>query len=156
MSIVVLKLPDVKHSKEERPKACPYCQGETFQHWGQVSKPVKDNRYDIVSVYRYRCTYCRRTFRHYPEGVDRAQQSRRLRKLADMCWALGLSYRGVAGLFAVFELGNAAMIAWRDVQEQAELIRRKMTTSLAGSGLTSGGGNCYGTTNGTPDMSFRV
>jgi hypothetical protein len=27
MSIVVLKLPDVKHSKEDRPKACPYCQG---------------------------------------------------------------------------------------------------------------------------------
>jgi transposase-like protein len=88
MSIVVLKLPAVKTSTETRPKTCPRCQGETFQRWGQVSKPVKDNRYDIVSVYRYRCTHCRRTFRHYPEGVDRADQTQRMRKLAGIagCW----------------------------------------------------------------------
>lgn len=35
MSIVVLKLPDVKSGTEERPKECPYCAGETFQRWGR-------------------------------------------------------------------------------------------------------------------------
>jgi hypothetical protein len=29
----------------------------------------------MVKVYRYRCCSCRRTFRHYPEGVDRADQT---------------------------------------------------------------------------------
>lgn len=42
MSIVVLKLPDVKRKREERPKRCPYCKDETFQRWGRVNKPVKD------------------------------------------------------------------------------------------------------------------
>jgi hypothetical protein len=42
MPIVVLKLPDVKQKREERPKRCADCEGETFQRWGQVSKPVKD------------------------------------------------------------------------------------------------------------------
>ena len=82
MSIVVLKLPEVKPSTETRPKVCPHCQGETFQRWGKVSRPVKDNSYQNVSVYRYRCNHCCRTFRHYPEGVDRADQTQRMRKLA--------------------------------------------------------------------------
>ncbi len=43
MSIVVLKLPDVKLKSETRPKKCPYCSEETFQGWGQVSKPVRDS-----------------------------------------------------------------------------------------------------------------
>ena len=44
MTILVLKLPDVKRKTEERPKECPYCNGETFQRWGRVRKPVKDTR----------------------------------------------------------------------------------------------------------------
>jgi hypothetical protein len=31
MPIVVLQLPDVRRKIETRPKACPYCSGETFQ-----------------------------------------------------------------------------------------------------------------------------
>ena len=57
--------------------------------------------------------------------MDRAQQSQRLRKLAGLCWTLGLSYRGVAGVFAAFGVGIAAMTAWRDVQEQAGLLKQK-------------------------------
>jgi hypothetical protein len=55
MSIVVLKLPDVKRKREERPRKCPYCEGETFQRWGQVKKRVKDVQVRTVKVYRYRC-----------------------------------------------------------------------------------------------------
>ncbi len=44
MSIVVLQLPDVKRKTETRPKKCRYCPGETFQRWGRVKKPVRDNR----------------------------------------------------------------------------------------------------------------
>ena len=95
MSIVILQLPDVKSASEGRPSRCPSCTGETFQRWGKVNKPVKDNRIEQVRVYRYQCNHCRRTFRHYPEGVDRADQTQRMRKLVAICWVLGLSLRGV-------------------------------------------------------------
>ena len=125
MSIVVLKLPDVKRSNEKRPRACPSCQGETFQRWGKVSKPVKDNSIDIVKVYRYRCNHCGRTFRHYPEGVDRADQTQRMRKLAAICWMLGLSLRGVSVVLSAFDASLSHMTVWRDMQEQAALLEKR-------------------------------
>jgi len=54
MSILVLKLPDVKRKTEARPKECPYCGGETFERWGQVRKAVRDTQCRNVCVYRYR------------------------------------------------------------------------------------------------------
>jgi len=62
MSIGVLKLPGVKRKRETRPKTCRYCEGETFQRWGQVNKPVKDMRVRNVKVYRYRCCHCNKPF----------------------------------------------------------------------------------------------
>lgn len=102
MSIVVLKLPDVMRQTETRPRECPYCQGETFQRWGSVTKAVRDPQLQSVKVYRYRCCHCYRTFRHYPPGVDQADQTQRMRKLAALCWALGLNYRSIAGILAAF------------------------------------------------------
>ena len=86
MAIFVLKLASVKRKTELRPKACPYCQGETFQRWGKTSKPIRDIRCRRVQVYRYRCCRCKRTFRHYPEGISRAAQTKRLQALAVLCW----------------------------------------------------------------------
>jgi transposase-like protein len=45
---------------------------------------------------RYKCLRCGRTFRVYPEGVTRAQTSKRVKGLAVMLYLLGLSYRVVA------------------------------------------------------------
>ncbi|WP_322506594.1 hypothetical protein [Anaerolinea sp.] len=95
MSMVVLQLPNVKRKTETRPKKCPYCSGETFQRWGKVRKPVRDSSCRSVQGYRYRCCGCRRTFRHYPQGVDRADQTLRLRKLAAIYWMLGMSLRAL-------------------------------------------------------------
>jgi transposase-like protein len=118
MSIVVLKLPAVKRKTEERPKKCPDCAGETFQRWGQVNKPVKDTRIRKVKVYRYRCYHCKHTFRHYPEGVTQAQQSERLMKLCVIMWSLGLSYRSVVMILAVFGVQLS--------QEAGKQIRRRL------------------------------
>jgi hypothetical protein len=74
MSIVTLRLPGVKRKAEIRLRGCPTCEGKTLQRWGKVIKPVKDNRPRTVLVYRYRYCHCHRTFRHYPAGVDRADQ----------------------------------------------------------------------------------
>lgn len=125
MSIVVLDLPDVKGESESRASRCPNCQSEVLQRWGGSLKRVRDHLVKAAVVYRYRCTSCRRTFRHYPEGVDRCQQSQRLRKLAALCWTLGLSYRSVAGVLAAIGVGVGAMTAWRDVQEAASQMKQK-------------------------------
>jgi transposase-like protein len=124
MSIVVLKLPDVKRQTETRPRECPYCQGETFQRWGAVTKAVRDPQVRSVKVYRYRCCHCHRTFRHYPPGVDQADQTKRMRKLAALCWALGLSYRSITGILAAFGIQLSRMTAWRDVQALAQEVQQ--------------------------------
>jgi transposase-like protein len=125
MPIVTLRLPNVKRKTTARPRNCPYCQGETFQRWGGTSKPVKDTRYRTACVYRYRCCHCRRTFRHYPEGVDRADQTQRLRKLAALFWLMGMSLRNVQLALSVFGAKISHMTVWRDLQEQAELLKKR-------------------------------
>ena len=123
MSIVVLKLPDVKAKIEDRPSQCPSCKGEILQRWGSEGRVIRDPQVRMVQIYRYRCCRCRHTFRHYPDGVGQAQQSQRLRQLAALCWALGVSYRGIAAVFAVFGVGISRMTAWQDAQEQARLLK---------------------------------
>lgn len=125
MSILVLKLPDVKREKAERPNECSSCGGETFQRWGQVRKPVKDSRYRTVRVYRYRCCHCGRTFRHYPEGVSRTDQTERMKKLAEICWVLGLSCRKAEKILGAFGVLLSFMSIWRDVQAGAQKVVRR-------------------------------
>lgn len=125
MSIVVLKLPDVKAKAENRPRHCPSCKGDLLQRWGSRTRQVRDPHLRTVRVSRYRCCRCRHTFRHYPAGVDQAQQTQRLRKLAALCWILGLSYRGIGVVFAVFGVDISRMSAWRDAQELDGQLKRK-------------------------------
>lgn len=125
MSIVVLKLPDVKSEAEARPQRCPSCKGETFQRWGGQRREIRDSQVRYVMVYRYRCCRCGHTFRHYPPGVDQAQQSQRLRKLVALMWVLGLSYRGIATLLPAFGVRIGRMSAWRDEQAWAEQLGKR-------------------------------
>jgi len=125
MSIVVLKLPDVKRKKEERPSQCPYCEGIIFQRWGAVNKPVKDVRVRNVKVYRYRCCRCKRTFRHYPAGNSRADQTERLRLFAVLLWTLGLSHRASSWILSGLKVRVSFMTIWRNVQEEAQKIKKR-------------------------------
>ena len=125
MAVVTLRLPDVKRNTKTRPHKCPYCSGETFQRWGQVRKPVQDLRHRMIHVYRYRCCHCHRTFRDYPEGVDRADQTERLRKYAVILWVLGMSLRSVCLALSAFNLPLSHMTVWRDLQEQADLLKKR-------------------------------
>jgi len=125
MAIVVLKLPDVKRKTEARPKRCKYCEGSTFQRWGQVNKPVKDVRVRNVKVYRYRCCGCKRTFRHYPEGNTSADQTKRLQLFAVVMWSLGLSHRASSLVLSGLQVKVSFMTIWRDVQEAAQKIKKQ-------------------------------
>jgi transposase-like protein len=124
-NMIVLQLTQVKRTQIERPKECPHCEGETFQRWGKQTRRVKDSQIRTVKVYRYRCTSCSRTFRHYPEGITHAQQSERMKQLAVICWSFGLSYRKVEAILSAFGVSLSRMSSWRDVQAGAEGIRRK-------------------------------
>lgn len=129
MAIVLIQLPTVNPSSVVRPKQCPYCASEVLQRWGAVHKPLRDTDLELeeVQAYRYRCTECSRTFRGYPEGVDRADLSQRLRCLAAMAWSMGLSLRGVGTIFSAFGAPLGRMSVWRAVQERAK--QRKVAVS---------------------------
>jgi transposase-like protein len=126
MAIVRIQLPTVNPATIARPSQCPHCGSEILQRWGVVQKPLRDTDYQAVAAYRFRCTQCGRTFRHYPQGVDRADMSQRLRCLAAIAWSMGLSLRGVGIIFSAF--GDGLRVSkssvWRAVQEKGEQLRR--------------------------------
>ena len=133
--MIVLQLPQVQRTNSTRPKKCKYCQCEILQRWGEVRKEIKDTKVRTVRVPRYYCTNCNRTFRHYPEGIDRAIQSERLKKLAVICWSLGLSYRGLSLILSGFGVVLSRMSGWRDVQQAGESLRKQTqwkTTRVVG------------------------
>jgi transposase-like protein len=125
MAIVVLKLPVVKQKEEQRPKSGPYGEGQIFQRWGRVRKPVKDTRRRSVQVYRYCCCHCQRTFRRYPGGSSSADQTERLKLFAVICWRMGLSHRGVSRMLSGLGIFLSHMSVWREAQAQAEVSRKQ-------------------------------
>jgi transposase-like protein/DNA-directed RNA polymerase subunit RPC12/RpoP len=120
MAIITLRLITVNEHPTTRPAGCRYCGHAILQKWGTVLKAVRDTQLHQVRVTRYRCAACHRTFRHYPAGIQRADQSLRLQQLAAVCWRLGLSTRAVSGLFTAFQTQLAHMTVWRDVQMVAQ------------------------------------
>jgi transposase-like protein len=138
MAIVRIALPSVNPfdlvcaSPFVRPERCPYCGSQLLQRWGVVQKPLRDTEYAAVLVYRFRCAEpeCGRTFRHYPQGVEGADMSMRLRTLAALAWAMGLSLRGVGTVFSAFgaHLGLSRMSVWRAVQQVGVQLRARLRT----------------------------
>jgi DNA-directed RNA polymerase subunit RPC12/RpoP len=125
MAIVLLRLPDVEPKPTGRPRHCPYCGSQILQRWGRVSKSLQDTQFAETEVQRYRCSECKRTFRDYPEGVDRANQSQRIRHLAALAWALGLSTRDVVDVFKDLGVRLSRMSVWREGQSLIERLNGK-------------------------------
>ena len=107
----------VKLYPDTRPAACTYCGSVYLNRHGEVTKRINDLYISEVTVLRHRCCDCGRTFRHYPQGVDRHDQSHRLRGLAALSWAVGLSLRSVSHLLGALGCDLSRMSVWRDVQE---------------------------------------
>jgi hypothetical protein len=126
MAIVTLRLPIVKAFTENRPAQCVYCHSPILQRWGGRLRAIKDTHIRQALVYRYRCCQCRRTFRHYPEGITSAHQSQRLIVYAALCWVLGLSLRGASAILSAFPVALCHMSVWRDVQAQAVALKRRL------------------------------
>jgi transposase-like protein len=89
-----LLLPKVNPKALAVPAKCGYadCTSKQVRLHQPVSKALRDTVHQQVEVHRYRCLKCGRTFRVYPPGVTRAQNSLRVKGLAVMLYLLGLSY----------------------------------------------------------------
>jgi transposase-like protein len=97
-----LILPVVDPRKITQPEQCPdpKCHGQYFQIRQIVKKAVRDTQYSEVKALRYTCLKCRRTFLVYPQGVQAAQISQRIKGMAVMLYLLGLSYGAVELMLA--------------------------------------------------------
>lgn len=119
-----LVIPSVNTHPTERPHACIYCGHWHLHRHGTVRKPLRDHRQTEVTVTRYRCCACHRTFRHYPEGVTARDQSQRTVVLAALLYGLGLSCHAAAHLLAALEVTVCGMTVWRDAQEAGAALRQ--------------------------------
>ena len=142
MPRVRFTLPQVKDYPDSRPSGCAHCGSVLLNRHGSVKKRISDLYLREVTVHRYRCTDCLRTFRHYPDGVDGCDQSLRLRGLCALSWALGLSLRSVSHLLSALGCGLSRMSVWRDVQESGSsalsgwMNRRRSRVSVLGADET--------------------
>jgi transposase-like protein len=119
-----LVVPDVNAFPTDRPRSCPYCEGAILHRHGTLTKPIKDHRATQVEVHRYKCLSCTRTFRHYPSGVSRNDQSQRTLVLAALMYALGLSCSAASHLLSALGANVCKMSVWRDAQEAGEALRK--------------------------------
>jgi hypothetical protein len=135
MPILTLRLPAVNCTPSDRPTTCPTCASRLLVRWGRPAKPVRDPQLQWVTTQRDRCLACRHAFRLYPTGVDRATQTLRLRHLAALTWALGLSLNAVVAVFGAFGLALGRSSVWRDGQELAARLqtqRRQQPVRVVG------------------------
>ena len=130
MPVVTIRLPEYKTSPNGRPEKCPYCASQILQSWGQAPKNLQDIHQTYAEVHRYRCSDCGRTFRHYPQGVDRSVQSLRLRQMAALAWVIGLSSRDVVEIFQQVGIELSRMTVWREGRQLARQLQERDAQTL--------------------------
>jgi len=119
-----LLLPDVKPNKFQTPKHCKRegCKGKRFYPRQEVEKKIVDGKYSSVKAWRYECAKCGCTFRVYPEGVGRQQNSHRVIGLAVMLYVLGLSYGAVSIVLTALGISIGKTSVYRAVQAAAQKV----------------------------------
>jgi transposase-like protein len=121
-------IPDVNETTTSRPDACRYCGHWRLHSHETVHKPVRDHHVSQVTLQRYQCADCGRTFRHYPAGVTAQGQSQRTVVLAAMLYGLGLSCSAGAAFLVAIGAPIGRMSVWRDAQTAGEALRRRRPT----------------------------
>lgn len=118
-----LRIPQVKPQIYRKPEVCPHrgCGGRHFKlHEQRCPKKLRDPKHDLVIAKRLYCVRCRRSFRVYPQGVSRANQSQALRGLSVFLYILGLSYGGVVDLLEAFGCPLGKTRVYYNVQAAGE------------------------------------
>jgi transposase-like protein len=94
-----------------------------LQRHQTVRKTVIDTQVRDTQAVRYRCTDCRRTFRHYAEGVRHYRQSDRVVGLAVLIWTLGLSEWATSIVLHGLEAGIHRSSVHRDRLRAGQLLQ---------------------------------
>jgi len=143
-----VRLPQVQPDHYDLPTRCPHegCTGQHFKAHGLKGevKGVRDPQVCEVKAYRWRCLSCGKTFRVYPRGVGREQQSDRLQALSVLLYVLGLSYGGVEDLLTALGMSLAKTTVYANVQaagmaarqQQCQALRRGGARAVIGSAGT--------------------
>lgn len=119
-----LLLPTVDVEKYEKPVKCPQkgCKGMRFYPRQEVRKRIVDAQHPVVRAWRYECGQCGCTFRVYPQGVSKAQISKRVKGMAVMLYVLGLSYGAVEIVLNSLGIGIGKSSVYRAVQAMTEKV----------------------------------
>jgi DNA-directed RNA polymerase subunit RPC12/RpoP len=128
MPVILLRLPKIQTTPLERARQCPYCNSEILQRWGRETRSVYDQKERLTEVHRYRCSRCGRTFRSYHPDIGRTSRTQRIRTLAALGWALGLSYRDVSLFLKKYGINISHTTVWRDRQKLWERAKKKVVT----------------------------
>ena len=127
-----LILPVVKPGEFEQPKSCmnPNCGGKQFIPYQEVKKNLRDTVHQEVTAWRYKCVRCGRTFRVYPQGVQAAHISQRVKGMAVMLYLLGLSYGAVVLMLEALGVYLGKTSVYRSVQDAAERVPGMKRTEI--------------------------
>ena len=127
-----LILPVVKPDEFEQPKCCtdPKCGGKHFIPYQRVKKNLRDTVHQEVVAWRYKCACCGHTFRVYPQGVQAAQISQRVKGMAVMLYLLGLSYGAVVLMLEALGVYLGKTSVYRSVQDAAERVPGMKRTEI--------------------------
>ena len=135
---IQVRLPKVEPSEYRAPQACPYagCGGHHFKAHGVHGerKAVRDLKHEQVRSWRHKCLRCGRTFRVYPQGVSRAEQSDRLKATSVLLYVLGLSYGGVADVLEALGMAMGKTTVYHNVQEAGVVSRERQRACMVGGG----------------------
>jgi len=127
MSGIVLCLNEVETPRNGYSAICPYCRSESVRRWGTGTRNVFDTKPINAVILRYYCIDCNRTFRYYPNGMDRSQLSQRIRRLAALLWLMDISTRDVEEIFEGLGVSINRMTVWREGQKLLdELTHRRL------------------------------
>jgi len=124
MPMVVLRLSYAQNTNCTQPLCCPNCGSEYIRPWGHALRNVLDIEPISVSVIRFVCPNCQKTFRAYPKGIDRSISSMRIRRLAGLIWLLNLSIRDVANVFREQGVQLNRMTIWREGMKLTEELNK--------------------------------
>jgi transposase-like protein len=119
-----LILPVVNPDQFANPETCPYlgCGGKYFKMHQTVNKALRDSHYQAVHAQRWTCLKCQRTYRVYPQGVQRSPVSQRVKGIAVMLYLLGLSYGAVELMMEALGIFLSKTRVYCAVQAAAQAI----------------------------------
>jgi len=101
---------------------CPQCGERASIIHQTLSRRIKDHRLEKVEVKRRKCKICEKTFRHYPEGVDRSSQTKTLKAISITLYVLGLSYDNVSSFLNALDCGIVKATIWNNLQEAGDEV----------------------------------